>query len=164
MEYKIVRSKIAEIENLYEEAFPPNERMNTEYLYKLDNHNKTYAFYQDNELIGFVSMIILNNIINLTYFAVVLKYRKLGYGTKILNIIKKIYRDKILIVDIEAINFKGNREVRVLRKKFYLKNGSVDTLIRRRWHEEDYETLAYNGMITDQEYEEFWDNFFQISR
>ena len=67
----------------------------------------------------------------LDYLAVCPQARGTGAGTAILEKIRTYYADKKILLLIEELNPAAtNIEQRVKRKRFYLRNGYIDTGIR----------------------------------
>lgn len=113
-----------------------------------------YGFYdEDNkETLAAYALIIDNktDCLLLDYFAVCSSIRGRGYGSKALNKIKEIYSDsgkKLMIIEIEAIEFAANdneKEVRKRRKSFYLKNTIEETKVFARFYDVEYQLLYLN--------------------
>ena len=109
MYFKIITTKtknISEIINLYNSAFPKNERRNFQEL--IDEKSKGMeflAFYENDVFIGFITILNCKNISHIIYFAVCENLRGQGYGSKILSIIKEIKSSQKILTDLEKINF-----------------------------------------------------------
>lgn len=62
------------------------------------------------------------------------------------------------MLDIEQIKECKNKEQRIKRKQFYLRNGFQETQVCYTWQKEDYLILCKNGMIDDKEFWAFWNS------
>lgn len=85
------------------------------------------------------------------------EYRDQGIGSYILNDLAKQYDSKKIIVDIEKIKDTSNKEQRIKRKQFYLKNDFKETDVFYAWQGEDYVILSRNGIVQKKEFWNFWD-------
>ena len=145
--YQGQESLIKDVSVLYLSAFPEEERPPIQiFLKSLKQKEITlFAFYQDETFIGFAYLAIHKDICCLFFFAVNESYRHQGYGGQILEILKKEYKDYVLMVCFEEVNQKyANYEERVSRKTFYYKHGFKDNIIKTNEYGVIYET-AYIG-------------------
>lgn len=118
------------------------------------------SFYEKNLFVGFCYLINNNNLTFIPYLAINDNIRSKGYGTKIINKIKSIYKDNRIILDIEPIDKNSeNNEQRIRRKNFYNKNGFRSLPILMLDGEETYEILIYNGECTTKEFNNLYKNF-----
>ena len=60
--------------------------------------------------------------------------------------------------DIEKIKDTSNKEQRIKRKQFYLKNDFKETDVFYTWQGEDYVILSRNGIVQKKEFWNFWDS------
>ena len=117
-----------------------------------------YGYYQEEKLIGFTILCIHHQIVSILYLAVKEEYRNLGYGSMILEDLSKEYVSNRIMLDIEQIKECKNKEQRIKRKQFYLRNGFQETKVCYTWQKEDYIILCKNGMIGDKEFWSFWNS------
>ena len=132
-------SDIKKLKALNNEAFPENERLEiSEFINFSKNKDCDFlAFYEKQDFVGFAFVTSNDFTAYLAFFAVEKNMRAKGYGSRIINILKKIYDGKQLVADIECDWLENsNSERRTLRKNFYIRNG---------FSESGY-TLSYNGM------------------
>ena len=132
-------SDMKKLKAINSEAFPENERVDIDDMIKFSKNNNCdfFAFYERQNFVGFTFLIANPSVTYLTFFAVEKSMRTKGYGSRIINILKKIYDGKQLIADIECDWIENhNSEQRKLRKNFYIKNGFCES---------GY-TLSYSGM------------------
>lgn len=95
-------------------------------------------------------------------FCVEPKLRDKGYGSRILQTIQTAHPDQAILVDIETIHEHiDNREQRVRRKAFYLRNGYQETNIQYTWQNESYEILSAQKTITPDDFQRFWGTLYQ---
>lgn len=141
--------KRKEIKAIYFRAFKKEERMpfpmmilmsylwNTEFL----------AFYDGDRLCGYIYLATIFRQTFIMFIGVNEEYRQMGYGSKILEIVKNKYKKNRITVSIlpldnpEVIDY----EERVKRKNFYKKNGFEDTGYYMRITGIKEEILICNG-------------------
>ena len=136
-----------DVSDLFLVAFPEDERPPLEtFLKSLKQKEITLLTFYDNEkFIGFAYLAIHKDICCLYFFAVNKEYRHLGYGGQIIEILKKEYKDYVLMLCYEEVDPKyENYEERVSRKAFYYKHGFIDNKIKTNEYGVIYET-AYIG-------------------
>ena len=136
-----------DVSDLYLSAFPKEERppLNI-FLKSLEKKEITLlTFYDENKFIGFAYLAFHEDICSIFFLAVSSSYRHQGYGGQILEIIKRDYKDYVLMLCYEEVDPKyPNYEERVLRKRFYRSHGFLDNKIKTNEYGVIYET-AYIG-------------------
>ena len=150
--------EINKIRTLYQQAFPKNEQTNLTWLFDDLHKGIIYGYYQEEKLIGFTILCIHHQIVSILYLAVKEEYRNLGYGSMILEDLSKKYVSNRIMLDIEQIKECKNKEQRIKRKQFYLRNGFQETKVCYTWQKEDYIILCKNGRIGDKEFWSFWNS------
>ena len=158
---------LPQVKALYESAFPENERIPIKQL--LDNKIKRefWAFFdkEDGEsgaapkFCGFSNSITHGSITNIVYFAVVPELRSRGYGSKILQAIRRQHPDTRIVVDIEVEEDSKDAEElerRNRRRDFYLRNGFDSSPVDYVWQGEHYRLLTAGGTVTEKEFRDFW--------
>lgn len=113
------------INDLYHRAFPAEERAAMQYLIKKANDGKgeLLGIYDENQWIGLIYVITYKELSYIFYLAIDEKYRGRGYGSSVLECMKKRYHHTIML-SIEEVDKKyENYKQREKRKQFYLKNG-----------------------------------------
>lgn len=137
-----------DISSLYISAFPENERPPLEWFYKnvfSFKRNQVIGYYDNNEYVGFVYLVFFRNIVYIAYLAVSEDKRNQGYGTKILNDIKKSYPNLAKLLCFEEVDAKySDYQNRLNRQNFYLRNGYVDNHLKTKEGEVIYQS-AYIG-------------------
>ena len=114
---------------LFESAFPIEERPSLKNLLITLNRpsNDVICYYDNDKFIGFTYHTIYKHICYIFFLAISEECRQMGYGTKILSIVKEIYKAYTLLLGYEELDPKyENYEIRCKRAEFYKKNGFID--------------------------------------
>lgn len=138
----------AGLRQLYEEAFPKEERIPYEDLARLMAVMpiNMSAWYDGDAFVGLTMVLERPDVCWFWYFAVREDLRGNGYGQQILNAIKELYADRPLILDIESPRQpSGNLPQRRRRYQFYRRNGFVDTGVGRTFESVAYDILLLGG-------------------
>ena len=123
-------SVIDDVKDLYLSAFPEDERPPWFFIY--DNNMKTkedeiIAYYEDDEFIGFTFLTSYQDIVYLSFFAIKEDKRNQGYGSLLLEELKELYKDKVLLICFEEVNKKyEDYPNRLRRENFYKRHGFID--------------------------------------
>ena len=133
-----------EIEKLYLEAFPKDERFPFWILEECskENNSDLYGIIDNDKLIGMCYLVNCSNTYYLMYLAVELNLRNKNYGSKILSDLIEKYQLLFLSID------EPNDSISIRRKNFYLKNGFYD--INRVYEDTG---INYEILCTDDRYE-----------
>ena len=120
-----------QVKQLYEAAFPENERIPWPDLMRLiDEMQLDFTTYEENnKLVGFTIVYPSSKVNWFWYFAVKEELRGQGIGQKILTLLLQKYEGKTCVLDMESPYQDPcpNPEQRNRRHKFYLRNGFRDT-------------------------------------
>lgn len=148
-----------EIKDIYLSAFPKEDRMpfwmmilmsylwNTEFL----------AFYDKNDLCGFVYMATIRRQTFVMFFAVSENLRSKGYGSQILTQLQALYPKNKIVISIEPYDENAEDiELRLRRKKFYLDNGYVETGCFMKLGGKKQEIIIKNGVFKIPEFKLFF--------
>lgn len=154
-------SDVKAVKQLYEIAFPKNERVNFELLLEC---SETYVasfeilvIYDGELFVGFVIILNSENISHLLFFAVDEKLRSKGYGSEILKAVHNSKLGQIFLADVEKPDAKSdNNEQREKRISFYYRNGYKMTDVEYSWKGENYMIMSRNGDISKEDYKAFW--------
>ena len=136
-----------DISVLFLEAFPEDERPPLfVFLNSLKKKEITMlTFYDGETFIGFACLAMYQDVCCIFFLAVSRPYRHQGYGGQMLEIIKRDYKDYVLMLGFEEVNPKyQNYEERVSRKAFYNHHGFIDNKMKTNEYGVIYET-AYIG-------------------
>lgn len=150
---------LPQVKALYESAFPANERIPIKHL--LDNKIKRefLAFLMEILSADFQIPFHTGDITNIVYFAVVPELRSRGYGSKILQAIRRQHPDTRIVVDIEVEEDSKDAEElkrRNRRREFYQRNGFDSSPVDYIWQGEHYRLLSASGIVTEKEFRDFW--------
>lgn len=148
-----------QVKALYESAFPANERIPIKHLLDDKIKREFWAFFDGDLFCGFSNSITHGSITNIVYFAVVPELRSRGYGSKILQAIRKQHPDTRIVVDIEVEEDSKDAEElerRNRRRDFYLRNGFDAAPVEYHWQGEHYRLLSAGGIVTEKEFRDFW--------
>lgn len=148
-----------QVKALYESAFPANERIPIKHLLDDKIKREFWAFFDGDLFCGFSNSITHGSITNIVYFAVVPELRSRGYGSKILQAIRKQHPDTRIVVDIEVEeDSKDTEELerRNRRREFYTRNGFDAAPVEYHWQGEHYRLLSAGGTVTEKEFRDFW--------
>ncbi len=147
----------ARILRIYEEAFPEEERIPFDDIIRLtDDIPLDFTAYSLGScLIGFTIVCPREPFTWFWYFAVRADLRGRGIGQDILSSLLQRYRGKRCVLDIESPRQAcANREQRLRRHAFYLRNGFRDTHAYRTFAGIEYTILMLGeGTFTMQDYD-----------
>ena len=156
-----------QVKALYESAFPANERIPIKHLLDDKIKREFWAFFDKadgandavSRFCGFSNSISHGDITNIVYFAVVPELRSRGYGSQILQAIRRQHPDTRIVVDIEVEEDSKDAEeleLRNRRREFYTRNGFDASHVDYVWQGEHYRLLSAGGTITEKEFCDFW--------
>lgn len=152
IEQKLTAAKAdnIQIKQLYESAFPENERIPWPDLMRLiDEMHLDFTTYEDNnQLVGFTIVYPGPKVNWFWYFAVKEELRGQGMGQQILTRLIQKYEGKTCVLDMESPYQVPcpNPEQRSRRQQFYLRNGFRDSNLFK-----SYEDIEMTMMIIGSE-------------
>ena len=119
---------LEKIRELYERAFPKSEKKRFSLMLEKCSSGEMQIraiLGEENDFLGLAIFILHGRIALLDYFAIAEDKRGSGIGTDALEIIKGLFSDKILLLEIEDSDEAGadNFDERVRREKFYTSRG-----------------------------------------
>ena len=126
--YHEIKKGKRKIWDLYIRAFPFEERCPFPIIRKKAKEGKGefFGIFDEDNFVGLIYNIVYKDLVYIYYLAITETLRHQGYGTKILNDIKKMYKDKRIILMAETVDpSASNYQERVNRSKFYAKNSFV---------------------------------------
>ena len=127
---QILGRNFLKVRRLYLTAFPKIERHPVMELFSASYKGRAefLQFTEAGEFIGLAYMIVRGSVAFLLYLAVDDSKRNKGYGSAILDVIRKRYDGKDVVLLIESLHEQcDNMDIRIRRKGFYLRNGFKDT-------------------------------------
>lgn len=133
--------------SLYEEAFPPAERKDFDYLLtqQADGLYDLWAVTDDSDhFVGLVTAVRYQEYVLLDYLAVCPAHRGRGIGHHILAAVRRQYAHLHLFLEIEVpCDTADNARQRERRLAFYQDAGLIRTGVRARIYGDLMELLAY---------------------
>jgi GNAT superfamily N-acetyltransferase len=144
-----------EIREIYFEAFPKAERKPFFTIKRSVKKGRAQLLTAANGdiLQGFVMVIPYGAMAMVDYLAVSGKDRSRGTGSKIIQEVCKRFSDKKIVLLIERTDENAeNKEQRIARRKFYLKNGFTSSDIYITGKSGNMELLNYGSAVSLQEY------------
>jgi GNAT superfamily N-acetyltransferase len=154
---------LKKVGQLYNSSFPVTEKAPFRYLVEPFDTVDFLAFYDGELFVGFVYLIFHSDISYIFYLAVDDSLRGKGYGTAILQYIRRHHPADRIILEIEDASVStDNAEICMRRKNFYLQNGYVDQRIHIKMHGVPMEILSQGGSIMRSEYLQLWKELMQL--
>ncbi len=153
--------------NLYEDAFPPEERKSlNDQTYVLQNENYHFDIFlmDTNQFIGFILWWDFDSYIYIDHFATVKKQRNKGLGNLILN---KIIdnNDKPILLEVELPTSSINeRRIKFYKRIGFKINQHYYDIPISKSHQSRLQLLlmSYPNLISKNEIEQFIENFHPI--
>lgn len=154
--------QMQDIRDLYDSAFPANERKPFEFIIKRAEEGDCEVLAIEDEsgiFFGMAITILYQEFALLDYFAIVPQCRKSGIGSQALQRLLQKYADRKFILEIESADAKdADYEQRVKRKSFYLKNGLKPMGFQVTLFGVDMEVMTYQCTISFAQYYEILSN------
>jgi len=121
---------------------------------------------EDGTFLGLALTALFEDLALLDYFAVADDRRNRGVGAEALRLLQKRYEDKRLFIEIETTEGESdNREERIRRKSFYLRNNMVPLPYVVNLFGVEMEMLSAGGkMIRFAEYHRMYEEVFHKSK
>lgn len=159
-------SDIGHVRELYEEAFPENERIGWDRLLTDLPNVDFYAYYEGDKFVGLTYAYRKGPIVWWFYFAVPKSLRGRGHGTEILKMVVDEYSEYTLMMDIEDPKQEAeNTKQRNQRYNFYRRMGFGDTEAAKTFDDLRMIILSRGGQISQSDYEdmlaEIWKVYFK---
>ena len=149
MEFKLLKEEQwAEIKSIYMEAFPKRERKPFFTLKRSVKKKKAVIMTasEENQILGFVVLIPYKDMVMVDYLAVSSRIRSKGTGSYIMQNVCREFSDKKIVLLIERLEDDAdNRDQRIARRKFYLKNGFSFFRHFYYWSEWEYGDYELRG-------------------
>lgn len=145
----------SDIKEIYLEAFPKRERKPFEVLRRSVKRGRVQIFtaMEGDLLMGFTAVIPFQNMVMVDYLAVSGKIRSKGTGSYMMQEICRQYAGKKIVLLIERLDDQAdNKEQRIARRRFYLKNGLTSSDLFITGAGGEMEVLNYGEKVTGEEY------------
>lgn len=121
------KTQYANLEQLYMEAFPAAERKPFPLMVQKSHEGIMELLAIEGEggaFLGLAITVLHKGLVLLDYFAICPKLRGQDIGSGTLRLLQERYAGKRLVLEIEDTDEEApNREERIRRKAFYLRNG-----------------------------------------
>lgn len=157
-------ARLAQIEELYHEAFPVEERKPFSLILEKNREGSVEILAAENNHKDFTGLAITarhRDLVLLDYFAISPRHRQGGVGSKVFRMLKERYAGKRFFLEIESTLVKAeNAEQRKRRKAFYLKNGMVNLPFTVDAFGVEMEILADRCSLEFDEYRDLYHNLF----
>ena len=136
------KKKLKEIKELYDTAFPKEERM------------PFWLLRKNEEFVGMIHLVYYEDIVYLFFLAVSPEARGQGYGSRIIQALHRRFPFRRIILNIEQV-VEGceNYEERRKRKEFYLRNGLKEAGYLTKEFDVVYEMLYLGETVS---FDEYW--------
>ena len=112
------------------ESFPPEEQMSTAMQTALCEKGEleVWAIYDGEDFVGFTTVFPGTKLAYVFFLAISSNVRSKGYGTKVLDLLRRQYAGRRVVLDIEPDDPSvPDNELRRRRKQFYLRNGFLES-------------------------------------
>ncbi|MCM1473695.1 MAG: GNAT family N-acetyltransferase [Muribaculaceae bacterium] len=149
------------LESLNNQAFPENERIETDDMFSFpeESGREVIGIYTEDKFSGFIITIKYRKCVYICYFAVCPKKRSQGIGGQALKMLKEYYPDCQIVVDFEAPDENSdNNPQRIRRRNFYYRNGFFETGYYQFYmqtefeiacSETDFNRAEFEGLISE---------------
>lgn len=154
---------LEELKSLYLEAFPKAERKPFSMLLQMEKEGIVEILAvidEEQTFCGLAIMAFYEDLALLDYFAVSANQRDRGIGSITLGLLKERYKEKRFFLEIEDPAVEAsNKEERIRRKAFYLRNGMIPTSLVVDLFGIQMEILTFGQKIEYQEYHRLYEQF-----
>lgn len=157
------KKDLAAIQEIYEEAFPPEERAPFSWLTKpLARGDASLLVHeQDGRLAGFAYCVQSDKLLYLFYLAVHHDFRQSGIGSGMVQEVLAGNPDKTVFLARERLDEPcDNLEERCRRRDFYLKNGLVDVPMLIREGPCTFDVMTDGGSVQPEQYRSLMEAWF----
>lgn len=149
-----------EMERLYQQAFPANERKPWDLIRRKTEEGVMEALWlgyekaeNESSFAGLAVFMLYGDLALLDYFAVLPSLRSLGLGSRSLKQLRERYRDRRLFLEVEIQDDQADNALeRKRRKDFYLRNGMKELWVFVSAFGVDMELLGFEEGITFSQY------------
>lgn len=149
-------SDIPMLENLNNQAFPENERIeiNDMFSFPEKSGREVIGIYTDGKFSGFIITIKFRKCVYICYFAICPEKRSQGIGGQSLKMLKEYYPDCQIVVDFEAPDENSaNNPQRIRRRNFYYRNGFFETGYYQFYMQTEFEIACSETDFNKAEFE-----------
>ncbi len=147
------------IYKLYQIAFPDSERKPFSRIVKMYRKGSSDIWYfeKDGRFAGLSTTINGSHEILIDYLAVAENRRGEGVGSQALKLLRQQYKGKGVFLEIEsAFDECDNKEERIRRRNFYLKNGMTSMGVMAYLFDVKMELLGFDCKMNFEQYHYFY--------
>lgn len=147
------------IYRLYQSAFPKSEKKPFLMILRMHKKGKTdvWYFHEGKSFAGLAITINGSSENLIDYLAVESSCRGKGVGSAALRLLREEYRGKGIFLEIEsAFDECDNKDERVRRRNFYLKNGMKSMGVMAYLFDVKMELLGYDCCLDFKQYHDFY--------
>lgn len=148
-----------DVRRIYLDAFPKEERMPFPMMVAMSKlwNTQFLGFYDGDVLCGFAYLALDRELVFIMFLAVDRSLRSKGFGSAILEEVRRRSPGKKAIVSIELCDEDApDIEIRKRRKAFYLRNGYGETGFLIKLGGVTQELLVANGAFVKKEFRAFF--------
>lgn len=164
LEKAVEQHRIDAIYDLYMEAFPKNERKPFQLMLDKcqEGAMEMLSIEDDNqEFLGLAIFVFYEDLALLDYFAIAESKRGNGIGSQALRILQTHYKNKRFLLEIEDAQVESdNREERIRRRAFYLRNKMQVMPFMVNLFGVVMEVLTYEAELFPEEYMRLYTSVF----
>lgn len=151
-----------QVKQLYMRAFPQYEREPWAWLLLKSKYQRAdfMAFFDQAQFVGFAYVIHSRGMHYILYLAVNDQVRSKGYGSRIIDKLRKLYPTESLVLDIEQPDpTAANNQQRLRRLQFYRRNGFFPTTKLFKEEKVTFQVLATNKKISQRKVDKIFEWF-----
>ncbi len=149
------KKDIEAINEIYQEAFPADERFPLEFLLEnVGEVGKLDVLKEGEEVLGFIYLLIKDDLVHIFFLAIAEGHRGKGLGGQVLEEIRKKHVGKRLFLALEPLDDKAlNYPQRLRRSHFYAGHGFKSSNFRIYERDIYFDVMAI-GEVRAHEYDD----------
>ncbi|MBO8463219.1 MAG: GNAT family N-acetyltransferase [Firmicutes bacterium] len=155
------KEQLAQIKQLYETAFPKEERKPFFLLqWQMKRKVMEILSIEENGFVGLLISSFYKDLVLIEFLAIDDKRRGEGLGSKVLDLAKKRYQARRVVLEIEIPDENAAiSDNKVRRKEFYARNGFLPAGVEVMFHGVPMMLLTIDGKsVTFAEYKKLYQN------
>lgn len=137
-------------------SFEPGDMVDLETLGGLVKSGKANYFVleEGDEVLGLSFCLTFDKVVYMLYLAIKEDVRGKGLGSKTIELLKKEFEKRPIMLDMESIREEGaeDMEERIRRRAFYERFGFIDTGYYLQDDEGMYDLFSTNGILYQEEF------------
>lgn len=154
-----------QVHALYKRSFPQSEQIPLPFLHAnaLRRSCQFFAWFAEDDprcVRALSYSFSAPDLVYIGFLAVNESYRGFGYGSQILQAFRRVYSDRVQVLEIEPVEEgHDNYEQRVKRLAFYEKNGFTPTQLVSHQGQNSFTVLSRNGTVTSKQLQKVFHTF-----